>query len=208
MDEFTKDLAINTNKDKIVELLCSTGIVGMDNLVDYMGKHGFFTSPCSTSSNKHLACEGGLAEHSLNVYEFAQDTYLTNKQIHAGTVNLNSIKIVSLLHDLGKMGNHGKPGYVPNMIQDKKNKGQLIQSDSKPYEINKNLPYIPHEIISISLAKQFIELTEEEEFAIIYHNGLYTGLGRDLNGKERPLQMLLHFADMWCSRVIEKDGEE
>ncbi|NOW12592.1 23S rRNA maturation-related 3'-5' exoribonuclease YhaM [Clostridium acetobutylicum] len=33
---------------------------------------------------------------------------------------------------------------------------------------------------------------------------MYSDLKYQLNGKERSLQMLLHFADMWASRVIEK----
>jgi 23S rRNA maturation-related 3'-5' exoribonuclease YhaM len=54
------------------------------------------------------------------------------------------------------------------------------------------------------IASKFIELTEEEEFAILYHNGMYVSSGRDIQGKERPLQQLLHFSDMWCSRFVEK----
>ena len=53
-----------------------------------------------------------------------------------------------------------------------------------------------------------IELTEEEEFAILYHNGLYSELKYSYSGKETPLSMVLHFADLWASRVTEKGAEE
>jgi hypothetical protein len=63
--------------------------------------------------------------------------------------------------------------------------------------------YIPHEVRSVKIASRFIHLTEYEEHAIYYHNGKYTHTGYDL--KETPLQMLLHFADLWCSRVLEEE---
>jgi 23S rRNA maturation-related 3'-5' exoribonuclease YhaM len=114
----------------------------------------------------------------------------------------NSIIIVSLLHDLGKASYRGKPNYVPNILKS----GKL--SETKPYETNKDLLIADHAYKSCMIASKFIELTEEEEFAILYHNGLYVPSGRDIQGKERPLQLLLHFSDMWCSRFIEKEDAE
>ena len=96
------------------------------------------------------------------------------------------------------MGHHGKPNYVPNILKSGK------VSDSKPYETNKDLLSVPHEVESITIAEKFIDLTEDEEFAILFHNNQYTPLGRECNGKETPLMLLLHFADLYCSRVIEK----
>lgn len=45
-------------KEKIKELLLSTGRKGMDKLIEHMENEGFFTAPCSTRF--HLAEEGGL----------------------------------------------------------------------------------------------------------------------------------------------------
>jgi 23S rRNA maturation-related 3'-5' exoribonuclease YhaM len=114
----------------------------------------------------------------------------------------SSVILASLLHDLGKAGYRGKPNYVPNILKS----GKL--SETKPYETNKDRLYISHEIVSLVVAAQYIELTDEEEFAIMYHNGLYVASGRDIQGKERPLQQLLHFCDMWCSRFVETEKEE
>lgn len=80
----------------------------------------------------------------------------------------------------------------------------MIQSEAKPYEINKDLYPIDHEIRSIKIAQQFIDLTEDEEIAILWHNGLYGNFRYQIQNKETPLYMLLHFADMWASRVIEE----
>jgi 23S rRNA maturation-related 3'-5' exoribonuclease YhaM len=66
---------------------------------------------------------------------------------------------------------------------------------------------VPHEIRALSIISKFINLTEEEQFAILYHNGMYGDLKYQINGKETPLYMLLHFADMWASRVVEEESK-
>ena len=183
-------------KEKIIGELKATGRTGIIDLIDYMEESGFFTAPCSGAH--HLSREGGLAEHSLNVYygmialDKAFDTDLP----------FDSITLCGLLHDLGKMGDYGKPNYVENILKSGK------QSDSKPYVTNSDLLYIPHEIRSIAIAERHITLTEEEEFAILYHNALYSDLKYSYKGKETPLSMILHFSDLWCSRVTENEGGE
>jgi len=186
-------------QNKIIELLRSTERPGIENLCEYMiYESDFFTAPCSTQY--HLCKEGGLAEHSLNVY-----MYMRNAAAGIGYYDPlfdtegigNSIIITSLLHDIGKANYRGKPNYVPNILASGK------VSTAKPFETNKDRLYISHEVISLQITSKFIELTEEEEYAIYYHNALYTATGRDLNGKERPLQTLLHFADLYVSRFVE-----
>ncbi len=172
--------------------------MGIDNLIKYMEDADFFGAPCSTQY--HNAFNGGLAEHSLNVYDI-----MFPLAIELGLSKIvpeKSVIIASLLHDIGKANYRGKENYTPYFLKS----GQL--STSKPYITNPDRLYIPHEVVSVIIASQFIELTEEEEFAILYHNGMYVSSGRDINGKERPLQLLLHFADMWCSRFIEVKKEE
>ena len=95
-----KERKINMYKEKITELLLSTNREGMDKLVEHMEEGGFFTAPCST--RYHLSKEGGLAEHSLNVYENA--LRISGGLGRPEEVLRDSLIIVSLLHDLGKMG--------------------------------------------------------------------------------------------------------
>ncbi len=183
-------------QNKIIELLRSTERPGIENLCEYMiYESDFFTAPCSTQY--HLCKEGGLAEHSLNVYLYMRNTAAGIGYYDPLTDSSDSIIITSLLHDLGKAGQYGKPNYVPNYL-----KGGKI-SEAKPFETNKDLLAVPHEIRSIHIASQYIELTEQESFAILMHNGLYGDLKYAYTGKETPLSMLLHFSDMWCSRVVE-----
>jgi 23S rRNA maturation-related 3'-5' exoribonuclease YhaM len=189
-------------KNKILELLRSTERPGIENLINYMvNESDFFTAPCSTQY--HLCKEGGLAEHSLNVWESMvilsqYKSIWDNIKGKSSEEKENSLVITGLLHDIGKSTYRGQPNYTPNIL---KSTGKL--SESKPYETNKERLYIPHEIVSLQIISKYIELTEEEEFAILYHNGMYVSSGRDISGKERPLQLLLHFADMWCSRFVE-----
>lgn len=190
-------------KDKFKQILLNTNRLNIDRLIDHMERNGFFEAPCSGAH--HLSREGGLLEHSLNVLEIMSMTSIALNT----DINADSIVICALLHDLGKMGDYQKPNYVPNYKAVRPTKAnpnpEPVQSTAKPYKTNPELLYVPHEVRSIVIAKQFIELTEEEEHAIYFHNGKYTHTGYDL--KETPLQMLLHFADMWASRVIEKEDE-
>lgn len=187
-------------RERIVELLKSTERKGIDELIAYMDQMNFFDAPCS--GKYHLSRVGGLAEHSLNVYEMIK-TFAVAIDSDWALENSDSLKIVALLHDLGKMGDHDKSNYVENVLKSGK------VSTAEPYKTNKDLLYIPHEIRSIAIAERFINLTEQEEWAILYHNGMYGELKYSFNGKETPLALMLHFADMWCARVTEtEEGDE
>ena len=192
-------------KERIIKLLLSTKRDGMASLLAWMEINGFFTSPCSTQH--HLSCEGGLAEHSLNVWNLMTDMADTLLSEEKRKEMYQSIIICSLLHDIGKAGQFGKPGYVENYLSKRDKDGNPIRSEAKPYVANAELLNVPHEIRALAIISKFIDLTEEEQFAILYHNGLYGDLKFQISGKETKLYMLLHFADMWASRVTEIETE-
>ena len=58
-----------TTKDKILELLDATDRQGIDEVMEWLRGSAFFLAPAST--NFHGNYEGGLADHSLNVYTAA-----------------------------------------------------------------------------------------------------------------------------------------
>lgn len=182
-------------KDKIINLLLSTGREGMSNLINHMDKNGFFTAPCS--GGNHLAKEGGLAEHSLNVYFIADGSASSRLDFETYVSLSNSIIIASLLHDYGKIGQFGKSLYVDNILKSGK------RSEAKPYVQNSDLLDKCHEVVSAIEVGKYIQLTEEEQYAITRHNGLYGVYKYDIPGKEIPLYLLIHEADMWASRVVE-----
>ena len=184
------------NAEEFKDMLLKTQREGIEDLIDYLETFGFFEAPCS--SQYHLARKQGLLDHSLNVWKLADK--LANTLIGPKKVTLelkNSIKICALLHDIGKIGQFDKPNYVPNILKS----GAV--SDSKPYKTNPELLNVDHEIRSVVIASMFIDLTEDEQFAILYHNGLYGNLRYAITGNETPLYMIIHWADMWASRVTE-----
>jgi 23S rRNA maturation-related 3'-5' exoribonuclease YhaM len=195
-----------TAVDVIRDSLMKTGREGMTDLLQYMWDIGFFKAPCS--GGNHLCKEGGLAEHSVNVLNMAEKISVSL----IGAKNLtpemkNSITIAALLHDLGKCGDFGKQMYVDNILKSGK------ASEAKPFKRNPDLSAVPHAIRSIKIATLFIDLTEDEEWAILTHDGLYDFMKYDMQGHETQLSMIIHWADMWASKVVEncndteKDGE-
>lgn len=166
-----------------------------DAFLKELEEGGFFESPCSTQY--HLAYAGGLVEHSVNVAYLCKDL---GSFMGYEDEKLDSLVVAGLLHDVGKMGQFGKANYVENILKS----GE--QSKAKPYTSNSELMYVPHEIRSIQIVEKYIDLTEEENFAILHHNGMYGDLKYTLQGKETPMQLILHFVDMWASRVMEKEG--
>lgn len=194
-------------KGEITSLLISTGREGVEDLISVMEEMGFFKAPASSGGGRHSAEEGGLAQHSLNVFKTAAKlAYVLLGPIERNTKEMrDGLTIVSLLHDLGKCGDYGKALYVPNILMSGK------QSDAKPWERNKDLLPTPHAFRSVEIANRWIDLTEDEAFAIRYHDGLYdreTGAMAVIPGHETKLLMLLHWADMWSSRVIEGGSED
>ena len=192
-------------KNTIERLLRETERDGIENLISWMNENGYFTAP--SSSHYHLCREGGLAEHSFNVF-------LRMMQIHTAMFgeektrnNQAAITICSLLHDIGKCGQYGKPYYVENYLSKKDKEGNPVRSSSKPYIVNPELMNVPHDVRSLPILSKYIDLTEEEQFAILYHNGLYGDLRYQINGKESELYIMLHFADMVASRRDEKEDK-
>lgn len=157
------------NKKYVVDHLLSTKREGMEDLIAYMEEIGFFEAPCS--GGNHLACQFGLVHHSRNVMMAAENIgYALLGKVKYAEIR-DSVIIAAALHDLGKCGDYGKQMYVPNMIKDGRPtkaepEQKYKQSEAKPFKRNPALLPIDHATRSIKLATLFIDLTEDEEFAI------------------------------------------
>jgi hypothetical protein len=171
--------------DKLLEVICSPS-------------SDFFTAPAS--GRYHSAYEGGLCEHSLNVYDCLCE-YL-NRPVAKEKYGLNyseeSIAIVSLLHDLCKM-NVYKTSY-------RNAKNEQGQWEKVPYfEFDDALPY-GHGEKSVYIISGYMKLTREEAFAIRYHMG-YSSTEDPRNVSAAfemfPLAFALSTADSEATYFIE-----
>ena len=75
---------VTENKNRFMEIY-KTHInrEGADRLLTYLEKSDFFTAPSSTRF--HCSYEGGLCEHSLNVYDCLKD-YLQGNLSETGAI--------------------------------------------------------------------------------------------------------------------------
>lgn len=173
---------------------------GADKLLNYLTSEqsDFFTAPSSTRF--HGSYEGGLVEHSLNVYHCLKD-YLQRprtKELYRMDYTEETVALVSLLHDLCKMN-----FYTVDYRNAKNAQGQW---EKVPYyTINDRLPY-GHGEKSVYIVSGFMRLTREEAFAIRYHMG-FSGL-EDKNSIGKafemfPLAFALSVADMEATYYLE-----
>lgn len=108
-------------KQTIISLLKSTGRENIDKMIAWMENNSFFEA--AGSRDKHNAFRGGLAKHSLDVYNEAMKLNKTQG------LPVNSIIICSLLHDVCKadqyyIDSNGKPQCDKN----KRDKGHGLRS--------------------------------------------------------------------------------
>ena len=175
--------------DKLLEFICSAS-------------SDFFTAPAS--ARYHSSYEGGLCEHSLNVYDCLYE-YL-NRPVAKEKYGLNysdeTIAIVSLLHDLCKIGVY-KKGF--RNVKDEKGAWQRVDT----FEYDDKLPY-GHGEKSVYIISGYMRLTREEAFAIRYHMG-YSSTEDPRNVSAAfemfPLAFALSTADSEATYFIEGKKE-
>ena len=140
------------------------------------------------STNHHCACEGGLLSHTRTVAHFMLDL----KARVRPDLDDESCVIVALFHDAGKVG----PKDNPECRRDAEGR----------WVLDPDRVALSHAVRSIHLVSRFIPITEEEIQAITYHDGQYVAANRVVKNRETPLLLLLHFADMWASHVLELEA--
>ena len=135
---------------------------GADKLLDFLlNGSDFFTAPAST--RYHGAHEGGLVEHSLNVYDCLADMAERLKERYGIEYTDESIAIAALLHDVCKV-NFYKTSY--RNVKDETGSWQSVPY----YTIEDTLPY-GHGEKSAYIVSAYMRLTRDEAFAIRYHMG-------------------------------------
>lgn len=189
---------IATNKKIFLDTLrAHTARPGLEDLVAWLEHSDFFISPASTRF--HGNYDGGLCEHSLNVYKCMMG--LWEKYVRVDE-SKESAAISSLLHDLCKVRMY-KKGFRNR----KNNDGRWEQFQT--YEIEEKFPG-GHGEKSAFIIQQFMKLTPEEYLAIRWHMGGFDsavkGGDRSLNAAydNCKLAAMLHLADMEASQMLER----
>ncbi|MBP3360427.1 MAG: hydrolase [Clostridia bacterium] len=188
-------------KSRFIEIYSSNiKRAGADKLLEYLESPAsdFFTAPAS--ARFHGAYAGGLAEHSINVYECLSD-YMERdrvKNTYRLTASAESIAIAALLHDLCKIN-----CYKPGFRNTKDETGKWIKVPT--FEYDDKLPY-GHGEKSVYIITGFMRLSREEAFAIRYHMG-FSGTEDPRNVGNAfemfPLAFALATADMEATYFLE-----
>ncbi len=174
---------------------------GAEELLDYLlNKSDFFT--CPASSKYHGAHQGGLCEHSINVYRCLDDFLARPRiqEVYGLSYSDESIAVVSLLHDLCKVGCY-RAG-----TRNVKNEATGQWEKVSTYFYEDKLPY-GHGEKSVYIISGYMRLTREEAMAIRWHMG-FSGtednrtIGQAL--EQYPLAFALATADMEATYLLEK----
>lgn len=190
-----------TRKEEFIKIYTENiGREGSDKLLEYLlsSQSDFFTAPASTRF--HGSYEGGLLEHSINVYYCLKD-YLERqrvKEVYNLDYSDESIAIVSLLHDLCKVNCYVKG---TRNVKDKAGVWQQVPT----YEYSDDMPY-GHGEKSVYIVSGFMRLSREEAFAIRYHMGFSGNEPQNNVGSAfeiYPLAFALSTADMEATYFLE-----
>ena len=199
-----------TNIERFEDFLRKTNREGIENLIEFIRKSDFYTAPAST--RYHSCHEGGLLEHSLNVFDRLMEK--RNDTIFARKINVDyeSIIIVSLLHDICKSYFYGielknKKEYHEKGTKSDSN-GRYDWVTVPSYTIDDKIPY-GHGEKSVMMIEEYIKLKPVERYAIRWHMGFtepkenWNTLGTAI--RKYPLILALHMSDLEATYLIEKE---
>lgn len=192
---------IENNKQQIIDIYRNyVKREGSDKLLDYLiNKSDFFTAPASTRF--HGAYDGGLAQHSLNVYNCFK-AYLERDRVRE-LYNLNAsdetIAVCALLHDICKVNVYTRG--TRNVKNEETGQWEKVPT----FFFDDGLPY-GHGEKSVYMITGFMRLTREEAFAIRYHMGFSGEENANNVGKTFgmfPLAFALSTADMEATYFLD-----
>ena len=193
-------------KEEFISLLRSTEREGIDRVISKLESMGFFTAPAS--SKNHLCVEGGLLEHSMNVYKMAK---MIREQLLAVQPELKikeeSVIIASLLHDVCKADIYKK-----GLKWRKDDQGRWEQYEA--YEIDyTNFPMGHGEKSVMMLLMCGLRMEQDELLAIRWHMVAWNLAFQNFEDKscisaaadKCPLVTLIQAADNLAAHVLEVD---
>lgn len=196
---------IEQNTETFKKILRETNRNGVEAVIERLEELGFFTAPAS--SKHHLAEEGGLCQHCLNVYMQADS--IRSAQIRLDNsmsekIPMDSLTIVSLLHDVCKADVYKKG---KKWRKDKDGKWEQYDAWDTDYTTNP----LDHGVKSVvMLMRAGLELNDAEIAAIRWHMAGWDlsdyRESRECFGKscdKYPLLSVLIAADELATRITE-----
>ncbi len=197
---------IRNMEEKYIELLRSTNCQGMEEVIKYLKKSGFFKAPASTIH--HLNYEGGLMEHSMNVLNMAmalRKSVVEMKPEMAEKLPERSIIISALLHDVCKANVYKKA-----QKWRKDENGRWEQYDTYDTDYSR-MPVGHGEKSVIMLLSLGLKMTVDEIVAIRWHMGAWDVAFQSYETKNNineaanrhPLLSLIQSADNLSTHILE-----
>ncbi len=181
---------------------------GKDVLRDWLTSDecDFFTAPASTKY--HGAYEGGLCEHSLDVYEMAvrleslfreeiRKQYLVLNRKYDREQFMESLAIAALFHDLCKT----------NFYKIKSN------GRASFFTVDEQLPFGGHGSKSVYILSKYLkDIRDEEAIAINCHMGFSRANDSTISIGDSfhysPLAWLIHVADEAATFMLDRQTPE
>lgn len=200
---------MNENIERFERLLRSTNRDGIENLIDFIKRSDFYTAPAST---KYHSChEGGLLQHSLNVYDRLKENFKDSVYEEFNITEANII-IAALLHDLCKSYYYGteiknKKVYSEHGKKSDSN-GRFDWVSAPAYVVDDKIPY-GHGEKSVMMIEEFVKLEPVERYAIRWHMGFtepkesWNTLGIAI--RKYPLILAIHMSDLEATYLLEKE---
>ena len=181
-DEFIQIFSGNIHREGAAELL------------KWLESTDFFTAPAST--RYHSCHEGGLCEHSVNVYKRLKKVFDAERV--DGEELSETVSICGLLHDVCKANFY--------TVQMRNVKNEAGQWEKKPYyAVEEKFPF-GHGEKSVFLIERFMRLTPEEAVAIRFHMGEFEKERSTSDAYSKyPLAVMLHVADLEATYLDEKN---
>jgi hypothetical protein len=170
-------------------------------LIEVLAGYGLFCAPCS--ARHHRAEDGGLWRHCLGVMRLALE--LKEVLDRDRVIPVESVIVASLFHDAGKLvsgfaGREPIPYYEENILKSGR------RSEAEPFKRVRRMDVaalgVP--VRSLMLVSRHVDLSDAEAQAILLHDGQYVPNNKPFANEEAPLTLLIHFADYWCSHVVEE----
>ena len=180
------------SKERFIDLCRQIRRDGIEDLVGYLEASDFFVAPASTRF--HGSCKGGLVEHSLNVYDELTRLLEAYPEI---TVEADTVKIISLFHDLCKVNLYG--------VEKRNRKDASGKWESyDAYITDEKFHYGGHGSKSVFILQNYIKLTAEEAVSINCHMSCWDGNTSVGAAYEQfPIAWLLHVADESATYIKE-----